>query len=150
MKRYIKSSNDITEYRGYQITNLGDEFEVVDLSTGNVIDYVDDITQAQYMIDQIFRDKAEEDRQYHQRYALQKDAVSRFIDHRDLQIDEFGNVSEGSTMSNPHRGAKRIPVDKSTLTSMVKSWNKHHPYSSVDFKVVRLEPNYVGFKLYAK
>ena len=144
MKRYIKSSNTIEEYKNYSIEDIGGEYQVSELGTDYIIDTVPSRSDAIELIDGILSAKLDQDRYYDSLHRRSKSAIPDFLDLRDIRTDDRGFIPHDATMSNPSKKGSRMYVTEERLRSMLESFNDHNGVA------LDVRDTDFGFRIYSK
>lgn len=128
----IQASDDVTDYRGYLITDFGDYVEVVDASDESMFGIYDSVLEAEREIDEIFY-PGEDAEVLAIEHKLRRNEISRnqFARQRGIDIDQYGNVLS-DVMQHPRYDDVWIAITYDSLSSMVKSFNR---YTGASLKV---------------
>lgn len=122
----ILASSDIVDYRGYQIVDFGDYFEVTDKFDATLFGIYDTLEEAEHEIDFVLNpDEDAEVIAIERQYNYNKSRLQDFAKHRGIYIDNNGNVLD-DIMENPKKKGTYIQINYRNLSSMLRSFNRYN------------------------
>lgn len=128
----ILASNDIVDYRGYQIVDFGDYFEVTDKFDDMLFGIYNTLEEAEHEIDFVLNpDEDAEVLAIEKQYNYNKSRLQDFAKLRGIYIDNNGNVFD-DIMENPKKVGTYIQINYRNLSSMLRSFNR---YNGTTFKL---------------
>lgn len=122
----ILASNDIIDYRGYQIVDFGDYFEVTDKFDDMLFGIYNTLEEAEHEIDFVLNpDEDAEVLAIERQYNYNKSRLQDFAKLRGIYIDNNGNVLD-DIMENPKKAGTYIQINHRNLSGMLRSFNRYN------------------------